>query len=75
MKVPLLHFKLEKKLTQKELGSMFHLSQGAVSEAIRTTNNGTRRYSVEKLDKPKNANKTPYALTVEKTVGVGELPW
>jgi predicted XRE-type DNA-binding protein len=75
MREPLFHFKVRNKLSQKEIGNMFHLNQGTVSEALRTTRDGTRRYSVEKLLKPKNGDKTLYALHVEKTVAVGELPF
>ena len=78
MKKALLNFKVRKKLTQKELGDMFSVSQGTVSEALRTTSNGERRFSVEKLDgvpKPKHVKGPIYALYVEKTMGIGQLPW
>ncbi|MBA60741.1 MAG: hypothetical protein CMJ76_00055 [Planctomycetaceae bacterium] len=78
MREALFSFKVRKKLTQKELGDMFSVSQGTVSEALRTTSTGERRFSVEKLDgvpKPKHVKGPLYALHVEKTMGIGQLPW
>jgi|TARA_R100001244_G_scaffold98244_1_gene73368 hypothetical protein len=67
-KIPLHDFKQQFSLTQGEIGNMFHFSQGAISEMLRTTSNGTRRCSVKRVGKK-------WELYEEKTIGVGSLPW
>tara|TARA_R110001606_G_scaffold86701_1_gene196194 strand:+ start:2740 stop:2988 length:249 start_codon:yes stop_codon:yes gene_type:complete len=74
-KIPLAEFKFEMELSQIALGSMFGLSQGAVSEALRTSLDGSRVFSISKAGKCDRSGSQLYQMSVEKTISVGTLPW
>ena len=74
-KIPLAEFKFEQELSQIAIGAMFGLSQGAVSEALRTSEDGSRVFSISKAGKCDRSGVQLYQMTVEKTISVGTLPW
>tara|TARA_R110000824_G_scaffold82499_1_gene206782 strand:- start:51 stop:320 length:270 start_codon:yes stop_codon:yes gene_type:complete len=74
-KIPLAEFKYEQDLSQVAIGSMFGLSQGAVSEALRTSLDGSRVFTISKAGKCKDSGNPLWQLNVEKPISVGTLPW
>jgi len=74
-KTPLAEFKYEQELSQIAIGAMFGLSQGAVSEALRTSKDGSRVFTISRAGKCDRSGVQLYALDVEKRISVGTLPW
>jgi|21_taG_2_1085346.scaffolds.fasta_scaffold07861_3 predicted transcriptional regulator len=74
-KIPLAEFKYEQELSQVAIGSMFGLSQGAVSEALRTSADGSRVFTISKAGKCEQSGNPLWQLNVEKPISVGTLPW
>ena len=73
-KIPLAEFMYEKELKQVAIGAMFGLSQGAVSEALRTSKDGSRVFTIQKAGQCGRGNPL-WQLNVEKPLSVGSLPW
>jgi len=74
-KTPLAEFKYEQELSQIAIGAMFGLSQGAVSEALRTSKDGSRVFTISRAGKCDRSGVQLYSLDVEKRISVGTLPW
>tara|TARA_Y100000310_G_scaffold41754_1_gene39038 strand:+ start:1111 stop:1365 length:255 start_codon:yes stop_codon:yes gene_type:complete len=74
-KIPLAEFKYEQELSQVAIGSMFGLSQGAVSEALRTSQDGSRVFTITRVGRCKESGNPLWQLNVEKPISVGTLPW
>lgn len=73
-KIPLAEFMYEQELKQVAIGAMFGLSQGAVSEALRTSKDGSRVFTIQKAGRCERGNPL-WQLNVEKPLSVGSLPW
>ena len=73
-KIPLADFMYDQDIKQVAVGAMFGLSQGAVSEALRTSKDGSRIFTITKAGKCQRGNPL-WQLNVEKPISVGSLPW